>query len=90
MTTIKVPVKLRDRINAEAHQHSMTAASLIETLLDSYVRQARMEKFGKAMRSADDEYWDEFNKWDVSLVSEDEFPTEGDFSHDDLGRTDTR
>ena len=69
MSTIKVPVELHDRINAEAHRHSMTAAGFIETLLDSYVRQALMEEFGKAMRSTDHEYWDEFNEWSANLTA---------------------
>lgn len=84
MTTIKVPAELRDRINAEAHQHSVTAASLIETLLDSYVRQARLEQFGKAMSSADDEYWDEFNEWDVGLAPSDGFQAHDGSEHDSL------
>ena len=69
MSTIKVPVELRDRINAEAHIHGMTAASFIEMLLDSYVSQSHMEEFGKAIRSVDDGYWDEFNEWGANLTA---------------------
>ena len=69
MSTIKVSVELRDRINAEAHKRDMTVAGFIETLLDSYVRQSRVEEFGKAIRSADDGYWDEFNERGASLTA---------------------
>lgn len=45
----------------------MTAAGLIEGLLDGYERRRRMESFGRAFRGADQEYWDEFRDWDVAL-----------------------
>ena len=64
-----MPVEWHGRINAEAHIHGMTAASFIETLLDSYIRQSRMEEFGKAIRSADDGYWNEFNEWGANLTA---------------------
>lgn len=66
-TTIKVPVELRDRINRDAKEHGVTAATLIEGLLDSYERRRRMEAFGRSFRSADDEYWEEVRQWDTSL-----------------------
>jgi len=66
-TTIKVPVELRDRINRDAQDRGMTAARLIEQLLDGYERRQRMEAFGRAFRDADDGYWDEFRDWDVAL-----------------------
>lgn len=65
-TTIKVPVELRDRINRGAAERGTTAAGLIEDLLDRYERGQRMAAFGRAVRSADDEYWDEFREWDTS------------------------
>lgn len=46
-TTIKVPVELRDRINREARARGVTAAGLIEGLLDGYERRWRMESFGR-------------------------------------------
>ena len=64
-----MPVEWHDRINNVAHQHGRTAAGFIETLLDFYVRQSRMEESGKAIRSADDEYWDEFNEWGAYLTA---------------------
>ncbi|MGC3994173.1 MAG: hypothetical protein QM779_08725 [Propionicimonas sp.] len=66
-TTIKVPVELRDRINHDAREHGTTAAGFIERLLDAYERRQRMEAFGRAVRSADLTYWDEFRSWDVML-----------------------
>lgn len=66
-TTIKVPVELRDRINRDARQRGVTAAALIERLLDAYEQRQRMESFGRAVRAADATYWDEFRAWDVTL-----------------------
>ena len=65
--TIKVSEELRDRINRDARERGVTAAGLIEGLLDGYERRRRMESFGRAIRSADSEYWDEFGDWDVSI-----------------------
>lgn len=66
-TTIKVSAELRDRINRDAQARGVTAAGLIEGLLDGYERRRRMESFGRAFRGADQEYWDEFRDWDVAL-----------------------
>lgn len=66
-TTIKVPAELRDRINRDARQRGVTAAGLIERLLDAHERRQRMEAFGQAFRRADVSYWDEFHSWDVTL-----------------------
>lgn len=66
-TTIKVPEELRDRINHGARERGMTAAGLIEKLLDAHERRQRMEAFGRAFRGADASYWDEFRSWDVTL-----------------------
>ncbi|AZG46796.1 toxin-antitoxin system protein [Gordonia insulae] len=71
-TTIKVPVELRDRINRDAEAHGVTAAGLIEKLLDGYERRQRMEEFGRAIRGADDQYWDEFGDWDTAVSSGDD------------------
>lgn len=65
-TTIKVSTELRDRINRDARARGMTAAGLIEALLDGYERRQRMEAFGRAVRAADGGYWDEFHAWDVA------------------------
>lgn len=66
-TTIKVSTELRDRINRDARERGVTAAGLIEGLLDAYERRQRMESFGRALRAADQEYWDESRGWDVAL-----------------------
>lgn len=66
-TTIKVPEALRDRINRDARERGVTAAALIEGLLDGYERRRRMEAFGRAVRSADPSYWDETAAWDVAI-----------------------
>lgn len=66
-TTIKVPTDLRDRINRDARARGLTAAGLIEALLDGYERRQRMDAFGRAAQGADASYWDEFQQWDVGL-----------------------
>lgn len=66
-TTIKVPAELRDRINRDARERGVTAAGLIEGLLDGYERRRRMEAFGRAVRAGGEDYWDEFREWDVSV-----------------------
>lgn len=65
--TIKVSEELRDRINRDAQERGVTAAGLIEGLLDGYERRRRMESFGRAFRGADQGYWDEFRVWDVAF-----------------------
>lgn len=65
--TIKVSEELRDRINRDAQERGLTAAGLIEGLLDGYERRRRMESFGRAFRGADQAYWDEFRAWDVAF-----------------------
>lgn len=69
-TTIKVSQELRDRINRDARQRGLTAAGLIERLLDAHERRERMETFGRAFRSADESYWDEFEQWDITVDAE--------------------
>ena len=66
-TTIKVSAELRDRINRNAQERDVTAAGFIEGLVDGYERRRRMAAFGRAVRSADRDYWDEFREWDVAL-----------------------
>lgn len=66
-TTIKVSPELRDRINRDAQERGLTAAGLIEKLIDAHERRERMEAFGRAFRGADATYWDEFRVWDVTL-----------------------
>lgn len=65
-TTIKVSAELRDRINRDAQDRGVTAAGLIERLLDAHERRQRLEAFGRSFRGADSAYWDEFRSWDVT------------------------
>lgn len=65
--TIKVSEELRDRINRDARERGVSAAGLIEGLLDAYERRQRMAAFGRAVRAADGAYWDELRSWDVTL-----------------------
>jgi len=67
VTTIKVSAELRDRINRDARARGVSAARLIEGLLDGFERRQRMEAFGRAFRGAGQDYWDEFHQWDVAL-----------------------
>ncbi len=46
-TTLKVSEDLRDRINHDAKERGVTAAGLIEGLLDAHERRERMESFGR-------------------------------------------
>ena len=62
-TTISVSEALRERINSVAREQGVTAADLIEALLDAHERRQRIEAFGRAFRSADDSYWEEFHSW---------------------------
>jgi len=64
-TTIKVSIELRDRINPHARKRGVTAAGLIEGLLDGHESRTRMESFGRAIRGANRKYWDEFRQWDA-------------------------
>jgi len=64
-TTIKVSAELRDRINHDARARGLTAAGLIEVLLDDLDRRRRMESFGAAFRRADAAYREESAAWDV-------------------------
>lgn len=66
-TTIKVSTELRDRINRDAKEQGLTAAGLLERLLDAYDRRRRMDAFGRAFQSADQSYRDELRAWDIAL-----------------------
>lgn len=51
-------------MNAQAREEGITAAGLIAKLLDDRERQERIAAFGRAIRGADADYWDEFRVWD--------------------------
>lgn len=71
MTTIKVPKKLRDRINLDAKERKISAAQVIEELLDARDRARRMAAFGRAFQAADEEYWVESKEWESASVESD-------------------
>ena len=62
-TTIKVPSQLRDRVNRDAGERGLTAAQLIEQLIDAYERERRLDAFGQAFARADDTYRAESDEW---------------------------
>lgn len=66
-TSIPVSEELRDRINRAAQVEGVTAAGLIERLLDAHEQRQRMESFGRAFLGADAAYWEEFRSWDMTL-----------------------
>lgn len=72
MTTIKVPKELRDRINRAAKDRGVSAARVIEELLDARDHARRMAAFGRAIQGADEEYWAESAEWESASV-ENEF-----------------
>ncbi len=43
MTTIEIPVELRDRINEDARAQGVSAAGFIEQLMDAHDRNRRMQ-----------------------------------------------
>lgn len=67
LTTIKVPVDLRERISTSARARGVTAAALITEALDELDRQQRWAAVGTAFAdlSPDDDYWDEVRAWDA-------------------------
>jgi len=66
-TTIKVPATLRDRINRDAGERGVTAAELLEKLVDDYERRQRFEAFGRAFAAdTDPGYQAEADLWAAS------------------------
>jgi hypothetical protein len=67
LTTLKVPVELRDRIAGDARARQETIAAFLQRLVDDYEHQQRMEAVGRAMREkpSDEEYWTEFAQLDA-------------------------
>ena len=68
MTTIKVSSELRDQINQAARNEKLTAGGFIEHLMGNYERSRRLAAFGRAFKTADQTYYDEFALWDVTLA----------------------
>lgn len=67
LTTLKVPVELRDRIAGDARSQDKTIAAFLGQLLDEYEHRRRIEAVGEAMRShpPDADYWTEFAEFDA-------------------------
>lgn len=67
VTTIKVPVELRERISTSAKARGVTAATLLAEALDELDRQQRWAAVGAAFAALDpdDDYWDEVKAWDA-------------------------
>lgn len=67
LTTIKVPVDLRDRISSDAKARGVTTAMLLTEVLDEWEHRQRMTAVGQAFATLTpgDEYWDEVRAWDV-------------------------
>ena len=61
-------MELRDRINQDAKERGVTAARLIEGLLDDDQRRRRVEAFGQAIRHAGRDYWEEFHDWGAAMA----------------------
>lgn len=65
MSTIKVPMSLRERISREAARGGLTAAGLISALLAEHDRQARFRAVRRAYASSDSTYLAETEEWDT-------------------------
>lgn len=65
VTTIKVPVEVRDRVAARARRDGTTAAAVISSLLDAAERAERMREVASAYEGgADDDYTAELALWE--------------------------
>ncbi|MCL1897659.1 MAG: hypothetical protein FWG16_02400 [Micrococcales bacterium] len=67
VTTIKVPVALRDRIASNAKADSVTMTAFLTRLMDEEARRRRLADVGAAMRlnPPGDDYWEEFAQIDA-------------------------
>jgi len=64
VTTIKVPIELRDRLARNAAREGRTAAGLSATLLDDFDRRRRFAAVRAAYALADAAYRTEVDEWD--------------------------
>lgn len=66
LTTIKVPVPLRQRIAGNAADEGVTAAVFLAGLVDRYERERRLAAVGRAYQHApDDDYASLTQEWDA-------------------------
>lgn len=65
-TTIKVPVRLRQRIAGDAAERGVTAAAFLSDLLDRYERDQRFEQVGRAYAAdgVDEDYAELTASWE--------------------------
>jgi len=65
LTTMKVPVELREQITAEARAQRTTVAGFLSSLLDEYRKERRFQdlKHAIAAQPMDDDYWNEFEEF---------------------------
>lgn len=69
VTTIKVPLALRERISRDAGQRGVTASSLLTELLDNYERDQRLAAVGRAYSARPDvSYAQELAAWDETAA----------------------
>lgn len=64
MTTIKIPKQLRARVTRSAAEQGLTAAGLIDALLDEHERHRRFEAVRAAYAVDDPTYTQEVEAWD--------------------------
>jgi hypothetical protein len=67
LTTIKVPVPLRERIADDAAGMGVTAAAFLARLVDRYKREQRLAAVGRAYQEEekDDDYAGLTREWDA-------------------------
>ncbi|MHB8961322.1 MAG: ribbon-helix-helix protein [Candidatus Limnocylindrales bacterium] len=68
VTTIKVPKELRDRIARQAADRGVTAAQLLDELLQERERRARLDAVRAAYADRDAAYTAEVDVWDTTLA----------------------
>lgn len=70
ITTIKVPMELRDRLRVEADRDGLTLGELLDALLHERARARRFEELREAIESTTGEdvttWLDETEQWDTT------------------------
>jgi hypothetical protein len=70
LTTIKVPVELRDRIATDAREQGKTLAAFLVTVVEEWEHRQRMAAVGQAFASGlDEDYRAELAAWDAITAS---------------------
>ena len=74
VTTIKLHSEVRDRLNALAAERGCTAGSMVEKLLDSYLRRVAVERAIEQMNAMSprerEEYLAEFREWEDATIGD--------------------